>query len=64
VHVRADHGMRTDRRPLADPGARIDDGGRIDRGLVGDEAEGATFSRSELWVERGGRLVTPLSPPS
>jgi radical SAM-linked protein len=38
--------------------------GEVLRGLVGDEAEGATFCRSELWVERGGRLVTPLSPPS
>src|SRR6185436_5392259 len=32
------------------------------RGLVGDEAAGASIVRSELWVERGGRLVTPLPP--
>jgi hypothetical protein len=32
------------------------------RGLVGDEAAGVRVVRSELWVERGGRLVTPLPP--
>jgi radical SAM family uncharacterized protein/radical SAM-linked protein len=37
--------------------------GEILEGLVGDEARGAIFSRSELWVERAGRLVSPLSPP-
>ena len=32
------------------------------RGLVGEEAAGASVVRQELWVERGGRLVTPLAP--
>jgi radical SAM family uncharacterized protein/radical SAM-linked protein len=36
--------------------------GEILEGLVGPEAAGATVLRSELWVERQGRLVTPLAP--
>jgi radical SAM-linked protein len=36
--------------------------GEVLRGLVGDEADGVRVVRSELWVERGGRLVTPLPP--
>ena len=38
--------------------------GEVLRGLIGEEAAGAVVRRSEMWVERGGRLVTPLSPPA
>ena len=38
--------------------------GEILEGLVGQEAVGAIVRRSELWVERGGKLVTPLAPPA
>ncbi len=33
-------------------------------GILGEAAAGARVSRSELWVERGGQLVTPLAPPA
>jgi radical SAM family uncharacterized protein/radical SAM-linked protein len=38
--------------------------GEVLSGLLGEEAAGARVARSELWVERGGRLVTPLAPPA
>jgi radical SAM-linked protein len=34
------------------------------QGLVGDEARGASLRRSALWVERDGRMVSPLASPS
>ena len=37
--------------------------GEVLRGIVGEEADGAVFRRSDLWVERKGLLVPPLSPP-
>jgi len=38
--------------------------GEVLHGLVGAEAQGAVFVRSQLWVERAGRLVSPLAPPA
>jgi hypothetical protein len=38
--------------------------GEVLAGIVGEQARGAIFRRSGLWVERGGELVTPLAPPA